>query len=385
MAQKTDLSANGLKALKSGNITEAFSLLSSAIEQGDEHPETLLAAAIAARSAHHPQASLAAANRLLLLSPNNLLATIIKADALAATGEQRKAAALYLSAVNSAPPQEKLSGALATEVNRARQECTAAAARYEEFLRTKVRAHGLFDGAGHTRGEQALDVLFGRKQIYYQQPEKFYFPELPQIQFYDPSEFSWTKELIAQTHAIRSELEAVLSQESAFEPYVPAASEKMPHLHQSSLSGNADWGAFHLIKDGVKVEENTTRCPSTMNALSLAPQPNVRGKSPIALFSRLKPGTHIPPHTGLMNTRIICHLPLIIPNECHLRVGNEERQWRNGEMLIFDDSIDHEAANTSTSERVILLFDIWRPELTKDDRAFVAAVFDAIEDYGEFA
>lgn len=383
MAQATELSANGLRALRAGNINEAFSLLSAAIEQGDNRPEILRAAALAARSAGRPETSLAAAERLLAQRPDDILATIIKADALAATGEQRKASALYIAAVKSAPPQEQLSGPLAAEVNRAKQECAAAAERYEEFLRSNVRALGLFDGSGHARGEQALDILFGKKQIYYQQPEKFYFPELPQIQFYDPSEFSWTEALIAQTEAIQSELAAVLSGDSAFEPYVPATPGKPP-MHQNALTGNADWGAFHLFKDGVRIEENASRCPSTLNALDLAPQPNVRGKSPIALFSRLKPGARIPPHTGLMNTRIICHLPLIIPDGCHLRVGNQERQWRNGEMLIFDDSIEHEAGNAGASERIILLFDIWRPELSEDDRAFISAVFDAIEDYGVF-
>ena len=149
--------------------------------------------------------------------------------------------------------------------------------------------------------------------------------------------------------------------------------------------GNADWGAFHLMKDGVIVEENAKRCPSTMKALETVPRPTVKGKSPIALFSRLKPGAHIPPHTGLMNTRIICHLPLIVPAGCSIRVGNQERSWKMGEMLIFDDSIEHEARNAGASERVILLFDIWRPELSEDERTFISTVFEAIEDYGVFA
>ncbi len=227
--------------------------------------------------------------------------------------------------------------------------------------------------------------MFGRKQIFYQQPEKFYFPELPQIQFYDHTEFAWTKDLIAQTDTIRSELEKVLESQDGFEPYVPATSTATPHLRDNALMGNADWGAFHLMKDGVTVEKNAQRCPATMNALANVPRPNVRGKSPIALFSRLKAGAHIPPHTGLMNTRIICHLPLIVPAGCSIRVGNQERSWQMGEMLIFDDSIEHEARNAGTSERVILLFDIWRPELSEDERSFISTVFEAIEDYGVFA
>ena len=34
-------------------------------------------------------------------------------------------------------------------------------------------------------------------------------------------------------------------------------------------------------------------------------------------------------------------------------------------MIVFDDSYEHEAANLSaTEERVILLIDLWHPDLT---------------------
>jgi len=371
----------GLRALQQGKVLEALEILAQAVSQGDTRTNTLRGLAFAARAAGQPDQSLQAAEHLLAGDPSNIEAMILKADALNASGDQRKAAAFYLTAVKSAPAQNP--GHLASEIERAKRECAAAAVQYEEFLRSTVRSLGLFDGTGRTRGEQALDVLFGRKQIYYQQPEKFYFPELPQIQFYDPSEFSWTDDLIAQTDIIRGELEAILTSDHGFEPYVPATSDTA-NLVDSPLTGNADWGAYHIMKDGVLAEENASHCPATLKALELTPRPQVRGKSPIALFSRLKPGTHLPPHTGLMNTRIICHLPLIVPTGCYLRVGNQERQWKMGEMLIFDDSMEHEAHNAGPSDRIILLFDIWRPELSEDERTFISTVFNAIEDYGVF-
>src|SRR3546814_6464409 len=66
-------------------------------------------------------------------------------------------------------------------------------------------------------------------------------------------------------------------------------------------------------------------CPAALAALELAPQPVIPGRAPIALFSRLTPGTHIQPHHGMLNTRLICHLPLIVPDGCALRVGAETR------------------------------------------------------------
>ena len=90
----------------------------------------------------------------------------------------------------------------------------------------------------------------------------------------------------------------------------------------------------------------------------------------------------IPPHHGLLNTRLICHLPLIAPEGCALRVGNETRAWVPGQALVFDDSMEHEAWNLSDRLRVVLLFDIWRPELSLDERELVAAMLAAVDSYG---
>jgi aspartyl/asparaginyl beta-hydroxylase (cupin superfamily) len=103
---------------------------------------------------------------------------------------------------------------------------------------------------------------------------------------------------------------------------------------------------------------------------------------PSALFSRLAPGARIVPHHGAVNTRLICHLPLIVPPDCGaLRVGNYERAWREGEAFVFDDSMEHEAWNPSARERVVLLFDIWRPELTDEERHWVSQMLQAVDAY----
>jgi aspartyl/asparaginyl beta-hydroxylase (cupin superfamily) len=109
--------------------------------------------------------------------------------------------------------------------------------------------------------------------------------------------------------------------------------------------------------------------------------PMIDQRSPIALWSLLKPVTHIQPHHGLLNTRLICHIPLIVPHSCAIRVGNETRSWREGEALIFDDSFEHEAWNKSGDTRVILLFEIWRPEITLEERAALTAIFETINNY----
>ena len=65
-----------------------------------------------------------------------------------------------------------------------------------------------------------------------------------------------------------------------------------------------------------------------------------------------------------------------------MRVGNETRPWRTGELTLFDDSVEHEAWNDSDDTRVILLFDVARPELDPQEARAVDLCFRAIDDYG---
>ena len=136
--------------------------------------------------------------------------------------------------------------------------------------------------------------------------------------------------------------------------------------------------------DGLKVGGHQASCTSMtaiMAALEKVPISRIGHRTPAVLFSRLLPGAHIPPHHGMLNSRLICHLPLIIPAGCWLRVGNETREWEEGKLLIFDDSIEHEARNPSGETRIILLFDVWKPELGEDERAAISDIFEAIDAY----
>jgi aspartyl/asparaginyl beta-hydroxylase (cupin superfamily) len=80
----------------------------------------------------------------------------------------------------------------------------------------------------------------------------------------------------------------------------------------------------------------------------------------MAGFSSLAPGTHIEPHTGFTNAVLRCHLGLVVPSGCSMRVGSETREWTEGGVLVFDDTIEHEVWHRGTSPRVILLVDFLR-------------------------
>ncbi len=99
------------------------------------------------------------------------------------------------------------------------------------------------------------------------------------------------------------------------------------------------------------------------------------------MFSVLAPRTHIPPHTGSSNTRMVVHLPLVLPPNCAFRVGNDTRDWKMGEAWVFDDTIEHEAWNNSPQTRSILIFDVWNPYLSAAERELVAAMMMAKKAY----
>ena len=83
----------------------------------------------------------------------------------------------------------------------------------------------------------------------------------------------------------------------------------------------------------------------------------------------MSPQAQIKPHFGACNLKLRCHFPLFVSEEGFLRVAGDPRPWEEGKMIVFDDSYEHEAANLSHSkERVILLMDIWHPDLVLGER-----------------
>ncbi len=318
-----------------------------------------------------------ALDRVLAAEPRNLLALIQRADCFAAAGDARSASAFYLMALRSAP-QSGVPRATADELARARRICDRYAADYRDHLLQSLAAKGFDPRKSSGRFAQSVDIVLGNKRIFLQEPKYYYFPGLPQIQFYERSQFPWFDDVEAATDDIRSELMAVLDEPDAFAPYVQGHANR-PRNEQMGLLNNPAWSAYFIWKNGDPVEGHVARFPKTMHALRNAPLAHVQYRSPSVLFSLLRPGAHIPPHNGLINTRLVCHLPLIVPGKCRFRVGNDVREWVQGKGWAFDDTIEHEAWNDSAETRVILLFDVWRPELTEEERGLVVALFEAID------
>jgi hypothetical protein len=368
----------GIRSLRQNDPGAARRAFEQVIAAGRTDASTWLCLAYACQRMKDGPAALQAIDQVLALEPFNLWALIFKGDHLAGLGDNRAAASFYLAAVKAAPPANEMPADLRGAVDRARKTCDRYAADLETSIRARVSELTGSDGRASARFAQSLDVLFGRKAVFHQQPRYYYFPGLPEIQFFEREQFPWLERVEASTAEIKAELLDILKEESAFKPYVTGDPNR-PHNEQKGMLNNPDWSAFYLWKDGEIVPENAARCPRTLQALEAVPLTRVKNRSPSILFSLLRPGAQIPPHTGLINTRLICHLPLVVPEGCTFRVGNETRAWVEGKAWLFDDTMEHEAWNRSRETRVILLFEVWRPEVTAEERALIGSMFDAID------
>lgn len=379
--QMRALAEAGAAALQAGDAYTARGHFEQIAARGQANAGVWVALAMACQALGDRAAMLTALERTLALDPHNIRALAMKGDHLVATNNSRAATAFYAAAVRVAAEAKSLPPGVVQIAQHAQGMYQRINAELEAHVRTRLAAAGCVPETANSRFAQSIEILMGKKPRYVQEPRAYFFPELANIQFFPRAGFPWLEALEAATDDIRGELEQVLATQDGFEPYI-RQSVDTPTRNDHPLLNNAAWSAFFLWKDGTPVAGNAQRCPQTLAALAEIPLARIAGRTPSILFSRLAPGAHIPPHTGFLNTRLICHLPLIVPSGCHLRVGNERREWRTGEAWVFDDTIEHEAWNTSDQPRVVLIFDIWRPELTPQEREQVAALMAAIDAFG---
>ena len=380
-AQNQGLAQEAVSALQAGDSQKAREIFERVVATGDADTASWLGLAFACAQLGDNTATLDAVDKALALEPGNLRAIIFKADHLENNSEPDEALKLYQHALRLGTKTAHLPDDVIQGLQRAQQACARKDEEYRSFLLEKMKAGGFESGPDSRRFQESLDIIFGSKEVFYQEPRRYYFPGLPQVQFYEREQFDWIEQIEAATDDIRSELKAVMAGRSKFKPYLQT-DETHLNSEDDSLVNSNDWGALFLWDYGRLVPENAKLFPKTVKALESAPLPAIPGQAPMALFSKLTPGAKIPPHNGLLNTRLICHLPIIVPENCGaLRVGNEERPWVEGEMLIFDDSIEHEAWNVSDKERVVLLFEVWRPELKGEERDLVSTMLAAVKEY----
>lgn len=244
-------------------------------------------------------------------APSTIDGLLAQGDGYAAKDGVRAAASYYQAALKAAQQGGAIDPALQSRLTAAASYVRQTAEAYKKSLRAviaeRTAAPGRTDRLCH-----AVEILTGERELFLQGPSVFYLPYLANRQFFERDEFDWVPALEAEAPTIKAELEAVLAEGADFLPYVEDDPDR-PRREFHGLHGDLSWTALYLWRDGRTVEQNARRFPRTMAALEKVPMTHIGAKTPSVLFSRLTPGAHIPPHRGMLNCRLIAHLPLIAP------------------------------------------------------------------------
>ena len=245
-----------------------------------------------------------------------------------------------------------------------------------------------YGNAELVRVERSLAIYFSEQSANIpdprQRPKFLFFPDITSQPYYPRKHFPWLESLEAATDLVREELRAVLAQEQPLEAFLGQAPAPAGQaMLRSTGSRDAAWDAYFFYRHGKRYDDHCARCPQTSALLDALPLVRIRDHAPETLFSILTPGSHILPHTGVTNTRLVTHLPLIVPPDCAISVGGEEHVWQEGRCVTFDDTYEHEAWNRSEQMRVVLILDSWHPDLSEVERAAVTDLVEAIGDFNQ--
>ncbi len=364
------------RAALGGDVARARRLLEAASALAFADVDTHLRLAAICRASSDRQGALAATEAALAIDPLHFVALLLRADLLERAG--------------SPAAGEVYSQALAQRPNGALPAHLEAMVRHAERQRASHRdaALALLEAATEPlraalSPDQSMRLARFRSNTvrvtkpFHSEPTDYHYPGLVEREFHDIGTFDWIGRLNAATDAVAAEFAAVATAErGGLVPYIRYP-DHSPLRQWKELNNSPDWSAIHLMLNGAVVEANARHCPATMALIATLPQPAIAGVSPNVMFSLLAPNTRIPAHTGIANTRLICHLPLIVPDRCWFRVGAERRTWQRGQAWVFDDTIEHEAANEGGELRVILILDVWHPGLGIAERDAVAATIAA--------
>jgi aspartyl/asparaginyl beta-hydroxylase (cupin superfamily) len=368
MTQTQILEEQADHAAAGGQYGVAKSLLEQAVEGGGSSFALWNKLSAMRKASGDLQGALAAISPLDF---SGLLARAVILDNLGAPG----AGEAYGYALAQIRPDEEVPGPWQAAVAHARKRNNEYRDSLEHYLEKRLPPD--LSPTERRRAERFITNRSRNTRHYHQEPCDFHYPGLPETEFHDPEQFPGLRKLELATDAICAEFNALVAAELAdVVPYIQYP-ERVPLRQWKELNHNPKWSAIHLLQNGLRVEANARHCPQTLEAISHMDQPQVPGASPVAMFSLLAPRTRIPPHKGVANTRLVCHLPLIVPPKCGFRCGATTVEWRVGQAFVFDDTIEHEAWNDSDELRVVLIIDLWPPALAPGDRRAVAAVIGA--------
>lgn len=413
MAEKQFLSAESILNSLAGQFpdcVEAWMLLADLAEQrgDDARARACLASAQAqaprneALAVNIAQAQLEAGKfgdavdtlaSLIAELPNSIIGWVMLGDVLQLAGKADLAASARFQAVTRGQAAGLLMNMATTpEPLRPVVEQLIASVNEQEAMRVGGAVARMREQVGASeikRVEHAVAAYMGQIEdgpsSVHQKPKFLFFPGLPQGPYHDPYLHAWAPKLDAAYDAIRAEALAVLRKEDGLENFLSFKPGQSKDGYLGGEGRNPSWDAFFFYRHGKRHDANHAACPATSQLLDSIELCDVAGQAPEICFSVLQPGTHIMPHYGVTNTRLVMHLPLIVPPGCALNVhGGGEHVWKERELMMFDDTFQHEAWNKSDQTRVILLMDCWNPHLTPAERIATRHLIETISAYENF-
>ena len=331
-----------------------------------------------------PAISEAEADARMAARRDDIVATLAKADNRMLELDYRGASAFYGAVGRLAMGGVAIEH---SELLRARDAALWLDGQFGEMLREGLAKAGLGEGQRHPRLQKAIEIMRGERRRdpeatrYPQVPQTFYYPDMPLVDFADPSHYPWREAIEAQTETILFEGRALMADPANFLPYMQQTKER-PQGDVHGLLGNPDWRTCYLTDKGQPIPERVALAPVTFSALDqTVPLCRIGTRAPSIKYSLLRAHSNIPAHSGMVNCRFVCHLPLMVPEHCGFRVGATTREWSFAELMVFDDSVEHEAWNNSDHDRLVLIFDVWRSELSEEERRQIEALFRVVDTY----
>jgi len=357
------------EAMARGDVRQAESLLDLAAQRGHD-AATLLRLATVRRSLGDYPGAIKAASAAVELEPRNFLMCLLLGSLREVSDAPHAAERAYRAACAHAPVALPFQPAMAKQMERAKRWVESADQWRSRLLNWAPSSGKLTSGeARRMRGfrNNVLENLDSGATA----PPAFVIPEIRAVKYFAASQFAGIAEIERNTAEIREEFVALAGMRNDI-------SHRLSGLHgaDNDTGREGAWSMIPLMKGGKLIEEFASLCPRTMTLVQALDMPRLSLISPSVYFSVLEPRSKIAPHTGLTNARAIAHFPLVVPDHCGFRVGGETRVWEEGKALIFDDMTTHEAWNDSDRIRVVLIVDLWRPELSAAERQSISELMD---------
>ena len=381
------LNAVALACARRGDLHRSLSLMHRAVAANPNNPVSNHHLARVQDSLGNLPVATEAHRRSVQLRPDFHVARLYLGEILERAGDMNSAVIQYVRALQDAQTSGRwLNPATTPEPLQPLIQHAVLAVRngrrtaFAELLEPLVKKYG---ATALLRVHRTIDVYLNEATAipsdHRQQPKFLYFPDLPTTPYFDRDLFPWITELELHTQDIRGELKKMLRSDTGRERVFDNEVTESENLRGVQVAPS--WNGYYFYRHGERREDNCAACPITAKILDGLPLSRVNKHGPEVLFSVFTPGTHLLPHRGVTNTRLVSHLPLIVPRDCALNVGGEIHRWKESEVVVFDDTYEHEAWNRSDQIRVVLIFDIWNPYLTEVERAAIADLIVAIGDF----